>query len=144
MDEKNGWSSRDWLQRYGSSQHFVGLLWGTLFLLSGKQDNLRLSSKCFLQPNLELDNWIGLKALGAGVTRVFDGKNTAVSIFHSSKIVQMIQGNQAREESDEILWTSLGTTHVWRYSKIFSSKVWEDLLWEMVKDTPRPHNDKTW
>lgn len=22
-------------------------------------------------------------------------------------------------------------------------KGWEDLLWEMVKDTPRPHNDKT-
>ena len=145
-----GW--KEWMKFEG----LVAALWKlsafrwialrNIILTIRKQDNLRLSSKCFLQPNLELDNWIGLKALGAGVTRVFDGKNTAVSIFHSSKIVQMIQGNQAREESDEILWTSLGTTHVWRYSKIFSSKVGRTCFGRWWKTPPDPtmiKHDKT-
>lgn len=95
------------MQRYKKLSAFRWMALRNIVLTIRKQDNLRLSSKCFLQPNLGLDNWIGLlrvtKALGAGVTRVFAGKNAPVSIFHSSKIVQMIQGNQAREESDEIL-----------------------------------------
>ena len=86
--------------------------------------------------------WI-TKALSTGVIRAFDGKIPQFPFRLPPKIVQMIQGNQAREESGEILWASLVATHVWRYSKNFrqrSGRTWFGRWW---KTPTRPHNDKT-
>ena len=115
-----GW--KEWMK----SEGLVAALWKlsafrwialrNIILTIRKQDNLRLSSKCFLQPNLELDNWIGLKALGAGVTRVFDGKNTAV--FHFPFIKN--SPNDSRKPSKgRIGWNSMNFTRDFTCLEIF-------------------------